>query len=236
MSQPAPTDRFQPFPGAALNRCGLNRQHVFNLADLPQAVIATLGDTAPFRQLILIGHGGKALWECVKTAGNVGADPIDEYSVGAIERCFAEHLPGNRYRIVFPGEQPIALQQLGKLAGWHHATPFMVGIDPEWGSWYAYRAVVLADTHFCPFLAVDRNRACDSCQTRPCVSACPAGAMNDGGFALEKCIAYRKRDDSSCQHTCLARTACPVGNEHRYDDEQMRHAYSISLAMIRQHF
>ena len=57
MSQPAPTDRFQPFPGAALNRCGLNRQHVFNLADLPPAVIATLGDTAPFRQLILIGHG-----------------------------------------------------------------------------------------------------------------------------------------------------------------------------------
>jgi hypothetical protein len=227
---------FQAFPGAALDRCGLNRQHVFKLADLPPQVSATLGDTAPFRQLILVGHGGKALWECVKAARMVGADPIDDYSIQTIDRCFAEYLPANRYRIVFPGDQPVALQQLGKLAGWHHAAPFMVGIDPIWGSWYAYRAVVLADTNFCPFLTVNRNRPCDSCQTRPCIAACPAGAMNDGGFALDKCIAYRKRDDSACHHTCLARAACPVGSEHRYDDDQMRHSYSISLAMIRQHF
>ena len=223
---------FQAFPAATLDRCGLNRQHVFDLANLPPEVIATLGDTTPYRQLILIGHGGKALWECVKAAGMVGADPIDDYSVQAVQRCFAEHLPANRYRIVFPGEQPVALQQLGKLAGWHHAAPFMVGIDPEWGTWYAYRAVVLADTHFCPFLAVDRNRPCDSCQTRPCVSACPAGAMNQEGFALEKCLAYRQRGDSHCRHTCLARVACPVGSQHRYDDEQMRHSYSISLQII----
>lgn len=228
--------KFQPFPAATLDHCGLNRQHVFNLADLPAEVSATLGDTAPYRQLILIGHGGKALWECVKAAGMSGNDPIDDYSVHTVERCFAEHLPDNRYRIIYPGNQPVALQQLGKLAGWHHATPFMVGIDPEWGSWYAYRAVVLTDTDFRPFLAVDRNKPCDSCQARPCIAACPAGAMDSGSFALEKCITYRKRDDSKCQHTCLARIACPVGSQHRYDDEQMRHSYSISLAMIREHF
>ena len=227
---------FQPFPTAALDCCGLNRQHVFDLTDLPPEIMATLGDTAPYRQLILLGHGGKALWECVKAAGMVGNDPIDDYSVQAVQRCFADHLPANRYRIVFPGQQPVALQQLGKLAGWHHAAPFMVGIDAEWGSWYAYRAVVLADTRFCPFLAVDRNRPCDSCQTRPCISACPAGAINDDSFALEKCLAYRAADGALCQHTCLARVACPVGTQHRYDDEQMRHSYSISLAMIREHF
>jgi hypothetical protein len=224
---------FQPFPVAAFDGCGLNRQHVFNIANLPPEVSATLGETAPYRQLILIGHAGKTLWECVKAARIDGANPIDDFSVQAIERCFADHLPDNRYRIVYPGEQPVGLQQLGKLAGWHHAAPFMVGIDSEWGSWYAYRAVILADTDFCPFLAVDRNRPCDSCETSPCIAACPAGAMNDSGFALEKCIAYRKRDDSSCQHTCLARTACPVGSEHRYEEAQMRHSYAVSLAMIK---
>ena len=60
--------------------------------------------------------------------------------------------------------------------------------------------------------------------------------MNDDSFALEKCLAYRVADGSLCQHTCLARIACPVGTRHRYDDEQMRHSYSISLAMIRAHF
>lgn len=225
---------FQPFPGDALARCGLNRQHVFDLADLPPAVIATLGDTAPWRQLVLLGHGGKALWDCVKAAGIAGEHPIDDFTVRSIERCFAEHLPANRYRIVYPGDAPVGLQQLGALAGWHHAAPFMVGIDPDWGSWYAYRAVVLADTGFCPSPTVDRGSPCTSCQARPCVTACPAAAMDGGRFALEQCIAYRMRDDSKCIHTCLARIACPVGGEHRYDDDQLRHAYSISLRTLRQ--
>lgn len=224
-----------PIPAGPLAAAGLNRQHVFDLAALPAEITATLGTTAGFRQLILLGHGGKRLWECVKAAGGAGGDPIDDYCTRVVADWFSAELPGRRYRIVYPGSAPLPLQQLGTLAGWHHPTPFMVGIDPEWGSWYAYRAVVLADTHFCPFLTVDRNRPCDSCQTTPCITACPAAAMDGASFALERCIAYRQRDDSKCKHTCLARVACPVGSEHRYEDEQMRHAYSISLEMIARH-
>jgi len=227
---------FQPFPADALARCGLNRQHVFDLAALPPAVIATLGDTAPYRQLVLIGHGGKAIWDCVKAAGSGGENPIDDFTVRSIERCFAEHLPANRYRIIYPGEQPVGLQQLGALAGWHHAAPFMVGIDPDWGSWYAYRAVVLADTDFLPFLAVDRNSPCRSCETQPCIAACPAQAMANGSFSLARCAAYRLQPDSACAFTCQARLACPVGSAHRYDADQLRHTYSISLQTIREHF
>ena len=224
---------FQPFPADALARCGLNRQHVFDLADLPPAVIATLGDTAPWRQLVLIGHGGKALWDYVKAAGIAGEHPIDDFTVRSIERCFAEHLPANRYRIVYPGDAPVGLQQLGALAGWHHAAPFMVGIDPDWGSWYAYRAVVLADTGFCPFPAVDRSNPCSRCVNRPCIAACPAQAMAGGGFSLARCAAYRLQPGSACAFTCQARLACPVGSAHRYDADQLRHTYSISLRTLR---
>ena len=224
---------FQPFPADALARCGLNRQHVFDLADLPPAVIATLGDTAPWRQLVLIGHGGKALWDYVKAAGIAGEHPIDDFTVRSIERCFAERLPANRYRIVSPGDAPVGLQQLGALAGWHHAAPFMVGIDPDWGSWYAYRAVVLADTGFCPFPAVDRSHPCSRCVNRPCIAACPAQAMAGGGFSLARCAAYRLQPGSACAFTCQARLACPVGSAHRYDADQLRHTYSISLRTLR---
>lgn len=225
---------FQPFPAAAFERHGLNRQHVFDLADLPPAVAATLGDTAPFRQLILLGHAGKALWDCVKAAGAGGENPIDDFTVRSIERCFAEHLPASRFRIIYPGDHPVALQRLGALAGWHHASPFMVGIDPEWGTWYAYRAVVLADTRFRPFPAVDRSSPCSSCQARPCITACPAQAMADGSFSLARCSAYRLQPDSACTATCQARLACPVGAAHRYDADQLRHSYSISLQTLRQ--
>ncbi len=221
-----------PIPAGRLAAAGLNRQHVFDLAALPAEIAATLGATAGFRQLILLGHGGRRLWECVQAAGGAGGDPVDDYCARAVADWFAAELPGHRYRIVYPGSAAVPLQRLGTLAGWYHPTPFMVGIDPEWGTWNAYRAVVLADTGFSPSRPVDRSSPCTSCQARLCTTACPAGAMNDGGFALQKCLAYRKRGDSKCRNTCLARIACPVGSEHRYDDEQIRHSYSISLAMI----
>ena len=224
---------FQPFPGAALDRYGLNRHAVFNVADLPDDIA---GDTTDYRQLILIGHGGKMLWEAVTKSGVGGANPIDDFTVRTIRQWMAEFQPDNRYAILYPGPQPVALQQLGTLAGWHHASPFMVGIDAEWGTWYAYRAVVLADTHFAPSPAVDRINPCAACQTRPCIAACPAAAMADGTFSLQKCVAWRKQADSPCAFTCLARVACPVGSDHRYCTAQLAHTYSISLQTIKEHY
>ena len=34
---------------------------------------------------------------------------------------------------------------------------------------------------------------------------------------------------------CVAREACPMGVEHRYDAEQMAHHYGASLATIRRY-
>ncbi|HRH14993.1 MAG TPA: hypothetical protein PK225_11645, partial [Azonexus sp.] len=61
-----------PLPAGPLAAAGLNRQHVFDLAALPAEITATLGATAGFRQLILLGHGGKRLWECDQAAGGAG--------------------------------------------------------------------------------------------------------------------------------------------------------------------
>jgi len=224
----------QPFPADFLNQAGINRQHVFNLSDLPAEALATLGDTAGYRQLILLGHGGRKLWECVKASGMASQHPIDDYCVQTVAHWFAEFLPSWRYKILFPGEQVVGLQQLGKLAGWHQPSPFMVGIDAEWGSWFAYRAAILADSDFLPFFPVDRGNPCLSCSSQPCISSCPAGALAGGHFALALCSRYRLTEGSPCANTCLARESCPVGAEHRYDAAQLAHSYGRSLAMIRQ--
>jgi len=221
------------FPAEFLNQTGLNRQHVFDLATLPPEVRQTLGASDGYRQLILIGHGGRRLWQCVKASVTSGEHPIDDYCVRTVARWFADFLPGRRYQIIYPGELTVGLQQLGKLAGWHQPSPFMVGIDPEWGSWFAYRALVLADTDFLPFRPVDRANPCLSCHGQPCIAACPAGALAGGGFAFDLCRGHRLAEDSTCAATCLAREACPVGAEHRYAKEQLAHSYTRSLTMIR---
>ena len=220
------------FPTVLFDQAGLNRQHVFTIDALPEAVRSTLGDTENFRQLILLGHGGKHLWRCIQAAGMAGENPIDDYVVQTVAQIFADHFADQKYRIVYPGDSPVGLQQLGKLAGWHHPSPFMVGIDDEWGSWFAYRAVVLANTDFLPFLPVDRSHPCSTCSKRPCISACSSGAVSNEAFALDKCITYRRQAGSACEFTCLARIACPVGSEHRYSEAQLRHTYGISLRMI----
>ena len=221
-----------PFPDSLLNENGLNRQAIFDVVDLPAEIRSQLKTESG--QLILVGHGGRLLWERVQAAGQSSSNPIDDFAVATIQRWFADFLPGQHYQILYPGDQIIGLQALGKLAGWHQPSPFMVGIDSEWGSWFAYRAVVLANTNFQPTLAVDRNRPCDSCPSKDCVINCPAGALDDAEFSLNKCLAYRKLPDAKCHFTCLARVSCPVGSEHQYSAEQLHHTYSISLRYITQ--
>jgi len=220
----------------ALNGAGLKLQAAFDLDQLPAQMAAALRsryDAAHrYRQLILIGHGGTSLWEAVEASGMRSENPIDDFSVRTVERWFAQQFPDTAGEIIYPGDIPADLQALGRIAGWHHASPFMVGINADWGTWFAYRVVVLANTNLKPTRPLQGESPCARCADRPCVAACPAGAMDGGSFALDKCIAYRREASSRCKTTCVARVSCPVGSAHRYGDAQMRHAYSISLRDI----
>lgn len=235
---PSMKNMFQAFDTRLLDQAGLNRQAVFNIEDLPADVAATIepgqpgNSHSPYRQLILIGHAGRTLWDAVRNAGIASADPIDDFTIRTVRQWFAQCQPGCAYEIVYPGPRLIGLQRLGQLAGWHHPSPFMIGIDPKWGTWYAYRAVVLAETRFAPTIPVASDHPCDACAARVCAASCPGGAIDEGRFELGKCLAYRRREDSACKATCLARIACPVGAEHRYTDEQLQHTYSISMRAI----
>lgn len=229
MNSAAPASEF---PGAFLDERGLNRQAVFDLAALPERITASLGDTCGYRQLILIGHAGRKLWTCVQAAGIGGEHPIDTFSRQSLEGFFAQYQPDRRFTIIFPGETPVGLQALGALAGWHHPSPFRIGVDAEYGSWFAYRVAALADTHFVPSVPVDRGNPCLNCAGQPCIAACPAGIAADGHIAISDCIEVRLQPESPCALNCLARQACPVGAEHRYDMAQIRHSASRSLRTI----
>lgn len=225
---------------SSLDAVGLNLHAVFAIDDLPAPLRDSLGAPGNYRQLILIGNGGRALWSAIKRGAMVSPDPIDDFSRRAAEQWLAAQAPGCRSEIVYPGERPVGLQSLGELAGWHFASPFMVGINARWGTWFAYRAVLLADTDFAltrpPPDASAARSPCASCADRPCVDACPGRAMSDRRFALQRCVAYRQAPASACRATCLARLACPVGSEQRYSDEQIGHSYSVSMQMIERHY
>lgn len=221
-------------PFAMLNAQGLNLQAVFNVQDLPADVLNTLPQQEnSYRQLLLIGHGGTLLWQQLALHGMAGEHPVDDFSQAQVAAWLDCEQAGSAYRFVYPGPTTIGLQRLGMLAGWHHASPFMVGINHQWGSWFAYRAVVLADTHFPPTPPLNSPSPCSSCATRICVGQCPAKAL-DQGYDLRACLDYRLQPDSACRDRCLARNSCPVGEAHRYSDAQISYHYGLSMKAIEQ--
>lgn len=220
----------------ALERVGLNLQAVFDIAALPEGLrtrLASLADDPDrYRQLILIGNAGPTLWASVKAARLDSTDPIDDFSTRAVDEWFAAHYGNTPSQHLYPGDAPLDLQSLGRLAGWHHASPFKIGINARWGTWFAYRVALLAGTGIAPTPVSQGESPCNRCSAKPCTTACPANAMESGDFDLPRCIAYRRRAGSACAQTCLARISCPVGTRHRYDEEQIRHGYGNSLRMI----
>ncbi|WP_167631078.1 hypothetical protein [Mariprofundus ferrooxydans] len=228
-----------PGESSILAESGLNMQAVFNLSELApemRAAIDAVAATTGYRQLLLFAHGGRRMWQAVAGAGYLsGEHPIDRFSVDTVTRYFDEENPVSRYQLLYP-QQPghLPLQQLGKLAGWHHASPFRIGVNGRWGSWFAYRAVVLADTIFTPTLAMDDPSPCLHCPEKVCLSACPVVSAGSE-IPLDACMDERLKWGSLCAGSCLARTACPVMRGECYDDEQIAYHYGLSLVTVRKH-
>lgn len=222
-----------------LDHAGLNRQHVFNVAELPQDVLQPLAPSAQETQLILFGHAGRRLWERVQAERGDEAHPIDDYSVRTVRQWLAQAVPQAQARFVYPWGMPpgkhVGLQRLGQLAGWHHASPFMVGVDAQWGSWFAYRAAILTDTHLPVSETMDSGDPCANCTDKPCIQGCLGQALTQGTMDFQACLSQRLQPGSACALGCPARLSCPVGIEHRYETSQIEHAARLSLAAIRRY-
>ena len=226
----------QVFKPEYLNNCGLNIQSVFNIKDLPVHSLDALdqynSNTHKFKQLILIGHLGQNLWQSLHKKTAYTEHPIDDHTVKSIDQYFNTYYAENCYEVIYPGDVVIGLQQLGIEAGWHNASPFKVGINEQWGSWFAYRAVILTDTNFETTDKINRKSPCPSCTSKICISSCPASALDNSEFNFDACIEYRKGSSSRCKNTCLARVSCPVGHEYKYSDEQINYHYCVSMKTI----
>jgi epoxyqueuosine reductase len=230
--------RFDP---SLLNQQGLNLQCVFNISQLPADMRTHLETLLPnlkqFSQLILLGHGGRKMWDSLphdawKQGNHMGHNIVDDNTVAHIKAWCQQQLPGKSYDIAYPSNTPIGLQALGTLAGWHFPSPFMVGINNLWGSWFAYRAVVLCDSDFAVTEKLKTHSPCDSCHSKICIELCPAQACSVDKFDMHACLSYRQSEHSKCKSTCLARVGCPVAKPHKYKKQQMQYHYGVSMKMI----
>ena len=133
------------------------------------------------------------------------------------------------HAVAFPFDaQPlIPFQRLGRAAGLGGPGPLGLQIHPQFGPWWAYRALIVLDRALPPRAAP--GDGCAGCPA-PCVAACPAGAVRRAGFDVAACHA-RRLVAEPCRLSCDARLACVRGPEHRYRDMEL--AFHMRASMPR---
>lgn len=191
----------------------------------------------PVSAICLIGHAGSELWpmfEAWHRQHSGIADPLDSWSKATINPIAAA-VGGEA---VFPSDKPWhPFQQWAMVAEGLKPSPLGLLIHPDYGLWHGYRGAILFGERARSGLSIpdcgkpgDASDSaafhpCDTCIDKPCLSACPVEAFTPAGFAAADCRCYLKSEAgrNGCMHSgCLARDACPVGREYRYNAEQIR--------------
>lgn len=217
---------------------GLNMFAVLRSADLSAAFNAAMQqaqiELCAYPTLILIGHSGNVMWHRLKQRGLEGPDPVDAFSLFHAAEFINIYMDGCSHIVLYPGEISIPLQQLGSLAGWHHSSPLGVGVNERYGPWFGYRLALLVQAKLPVDVKMPGESPCRQCTDKPCVNACPARALSTTDAPdVPVCVDYRMQSDSQCELQCLARLACPVGEQYRYNDEQLHYFYHRSLVSIK---
>ena len=236
MSNPHQT--FKSFV-AQLNRVGLNLCASFNLGNLPQTVKKTLPGNAQqhFRSLLLVGTNGGNFWQHLQTMDEKQDHPFDMISQRLTEEILTHSYPQIKTLCLYPSsEYVLPLQQLGHLVGWGRPSILGLDINQEYGTWFAYRTALLVSELLPQTKTSEAQPVCEVCIDKPCRSICPVNAVQSlGNFDILACSDYRVEENSTCAKKCLARLACPVGQDYRYSTDQLEHHGSFSLASVKRY-
>lgn len=213
-----------------LNACGINLFHAFDT----DSIATSISDAVPHLNLnqypttILVANAGYKFWQSMKDAKVEGEDPIDQYSTTIVQR-YSQHFLDAEFELLYPSDYPVSLRTIGSKTGWSHDSPMGISIHPEFGLWFAYRALFMVSTPLPASQPIQLKHPCESCVDKPCQAVCPASAVTEmGAFDLDTCARFRIEDDSICGFQCLSRISCPVGAEYRYVPEQMKYHYQRS--------
>jgi ferredoxin len=195
-----------------------NRLSAFGL--MPLGITTEAG-----RAIALIGHEGSSIWPHFtawrKAQPSDIADPLDTWSKSVIAPI-AEQFGG---KAVCPSDRPyFPFQQWAMQATGMRASPLGILIHPVYGLWHAFRGAIIFDAETLIQEPQKLSHPCDLCAGKPCLSACPVGAFSREGYDVAACRTHLASGagEACMGGGCLARRACPVGQEYAYDTAQMQ--------------
>ena len=178
------------------------------------------------RTLLLIGPGGPGYWSHLKAQPECdGApDPVDRWSRRVIGRLACDLGAKALFPFGGPPHRPFFAWALRSGRCWQ--SPVRLLVHDRQGLWISFRgALALREALDLP----TAPNPCDSCAAKPCLSACPPGALGAGGYDLPACHGFLDTAEGGDCLTggCLVRRACPVSASYARMPEQS--AYHMGL-------
>jgi len=122
----------------------------------------------------------------------------------------------------FAGPPYYPFQRWAMKADTVFASPIGPLIHPTYGMWHAYRgALLFTETINLPDVP-STSSPCDTCIDKPCLSTCPVAAFSADGYDVPTCRTHIGSDEGfDClENGCLARRACPIGQDYIYEPAQ----------------
>ncbi len=173
--------------------------------------------------LVLVGFTGNREWPAFASspeASDEASDPLDRWSrrvIGglALELDATALFP-------FGGPPFLPFQRWAQKAEPVAPSPLGILIHPDWGLWHAYRGALAFGERLDLPPPDMRASPCDSCDGKPCLSACPVDAFSSAGYDVPACVGHISSPvgENCMSFGCQARRACPVGAEYRHTPGQ----------------
>jgi hypothetical protein len=174
---------------------------------------------SPARFVILLGNAGPAMFRRFRAERDSERHLMDDWTRHTLEPL-ADDLGA---RALFPfGPPPYwPILTWARKAGAGHVSPLGLNIHATFGLWHAYRAAFIFPVAF-DIPPQKSQHPCETCATKPCLSACPVGAFSGTAYDVQSCATHLRtpQGETCLTKGCLARHACPVGQGFAYSEPQ----------------
>jgi hypothetical protein len=190
---------------------------------IPHGLVVLASYPANNIHRILIGNAGSQFWPRFKQSAEFldgNSNPLDRWS-----RKIGLAVAGQTgAKVVFPFEGPPYPPFLdwAKESGQVFSSPVSISIHWQLGLWHAYRFALELEELTDGSAEINlRVSPCDSCKTKPCLSACPVSAFRQETYWVNECMDFlQAKPQSACRtNGCDARRACPVRSDLQYQSE-----------------